>query len=190
MLLTKEIIEPEIKGLIVYRPTVHIDDRGYFFESFSEQDFAKIAGHPVSFVQDNESRSTFGVVRGLHFQRGSHAQAKLVRCTLGEILDVAVDLRRQSPTYGRHFAVKLSDENHRQLYIPRGFAHGFSVLSPAAVVQYKCDNPYCPESEAGVAWDDPALGIDWQVSPEQVQLSLKDQNRPTLAELATRIELF
>jgi dTDP-4-dehydrorhamnose 3,5-epimerase len=190
MLLTKEIFEPEIKGLIVYRPAVHADDRGYFFESFSEQEFSKIVGHNVSFVQDNESRSAHGVVRGLHFQRGEHAQAKLVRCTLGEILDVAVDLRRNSPTFGRHFAVKLSDENHRQLFIPRGFAHGFSVLSHAAVVQYKCDNPYCPESESGVAWNDPAIGIDWQVAAEHVQLSLKDQNRPTLARLATEIDLF
>lgn len=167
-----------IEGLIICRPKVWPDARGYFFESFSERELAQALGREVQFVQDNESRSAYGVIRGLHFQTGEAAQAKLVRCTLGRVLDVAVDLRPDSPTRGRHFAIELSDQNHLQLFIPRGFAHGFSVLSPEAVLQYKCDNYYCPQAESGINLADPALAIDWQIPPAQRIISPKDLSRP------------
>lgn len=169
-----------IDGLIVCRPKVWNDSRGYFFESFSLRELEAAIGREIRFVQDNESRSTRGVIRGLHFQRGEAAQSKLVRCTLGRVLDVALDLRPGSPTYGRHFAIELSGENHLQLFIPRGFAHGFSVLSDEAVLQYKCDNYYCPEAEDGVNLADPSLAIDWQVPVAARIISPKDQNRPNL----------
>ena len=162
------ITETPIPGLLILEPRIFTDPRGYFFESFSQRDF----------VQDNESRSTYGVMRGLHFQRPPYTQAKLVRCTLGRVLDVAVDIRLGSPTYGQHVAVELSDENHRQFFIPRGFAHGFSVLSPVAVFQYKCDNFYAPQSEGGIRLTDPDLGIDWQVPAHQAILSEKDLRHP------------
>ena len=171
----------EIEGVEILTPRVFPDSRGYFFESYSRREFDRLLG-AVTFVQDNQSSSCRGVVRGLHFQRGEHAQAKLVRVVEGRVLDVAVDIRPGSPTFGRHVAVELSAENGRQLFIPRGCAHGFSVLSDRAVFQYKCDNPYCPESEGGIAWDDPELGIDWRVAPDEITLSEKDRNRPTLAE--------
>ena len=178
-----QIVKTEIPGVLIVEPDVYGDERGYFFESFNEREFREKSGFKVHFVQDNESRSCYGVVRGLHFQRPPHAQSKLVRVVQGEVLDVAVDIRPNSPTYGKHVAVRLTAESHRQFFIPKGFAHGFSVLSDVAVFQYKCDNFYAPESEGAIAWDDPELGIDWQVPAEQIILSEKDKNHPRLAEL-------
>ena len=176
------IIETDIKGLYVIEPKVFGDSRGYFFEAFSQREFEKVIG-PVNFVQDNESKSCYGVVRGLHFQKGEKAQAKLVRAVKGKVLDVAVDLRKGSPTYGKHFAVELSEDNHRQMYIPKGFAHGFSVLSEEAIFQYKCDAYYAPESEGAVAWDDPDLAIDWRIPADKVLLSAKDSCHPKLKDI-------
>lgn len=178
-----KIIETEIQGLLIIEPDVYGDSRGYFFESFNKRRFEEQTGVSVDFVQDNESRSAYGVVRGLHFQKPPHAQAKLVRVVSGRVLDVAVDLRDDSPTYGRHVAVELSGENHRQVFIPKGFAHGFSVLSEEAVFQYKCDDCYVPEYEGAVAWDDPDLAIDWQIPAADMILSEKDKKHPRLAEL-------
>ena len=171
-----------IPDVLVLRPTVFRDGRGWFAETFNEAEFASLA-HPVHFVQDNESRSSYGVVRGLHFQKGAASQGKLVRVIRGRVLDVAVDLRVGSPWFGRWVAEELNDENFAQLFIPRGFAHGFSVLSDEAVFQYKCDRPYAPEAEAAVAWDDPALGIDWGIPADKVLLSPKDACHPVLASL-------
>lgn len=159
--------------MVIVEPKVFADDRGHFFESYNESVFAA-AGITCRFLQDNQSKSRYGVIRGLHCQRGTQAQAKLVRVVQGTILDVAVDIRCGSPTFGRHFAVELSDENFRQLFVPRGFLHGFSVLSDTAVLQYKCDNHYDKESEAGVRYDDPALGIDWRIPGDKICLSAKD----------------
>lgn len=178
-----KIIETEIQGLFIIEPDVYGDSRGYFFESFSKKRFEEQTGINVDFVQDNESRSTYGVVRGLHFQKPPHAQAKLVRVVSGRVLDVAVDLREGSPTYGRHVAVELSGENHRQVFIPKGFAHGFSVLSEEAVFQYKCDDYYAPETEGAVAWDDPDIAIDWRIPADDMILSEKDKKHPRLSEL-------
>lgn len=175
------IIFTRIPGVVILEPRVFGDARGYFFESFSGRAFREKVLH-TQFVQDNESASCYGVVRGLHYQRAPHAQSKLVRVVSGCVLDVAVDVRHGSPTFGRHVAVELSEQNHRQLFIPRGFAHGFAVLSERAVFQYKCDNYYAPECEGGIAWDDPALGIDWRVPAEAVILSEKDRHRHTLAQ--------
>ena len=180
------VLQTEIEGVVLIEPEVFGDARGYFFESYSQREFdARV--RPVRFVQDNESLSRHGVVRGLHFQRGRDAQSKLVRVVRGCVLDVAVDIRRGSPTFGRHVAAELSDTNRRQLFIPRGFAHGFAVLSDEALFQYKCDNPYAPQAEGAIAWDDPALGIDWRLTPGEVILSEKDRHHPTLHEAA---ELF
>lgn len=178
MKVTKTFIE----GLLLIEPDVHGDSRGYFMESFNARTFREVTGIDTDFVQDNESRSSYGVVRGLHFQRPPHAQAKLVRVVSGRVLDVAVDLREGSETYGKHFAVELSGENHLQLYIPEGFAHGFSVLSDEAVFQYKCDDYYAPETEGALAWDDPDLAIDWRVPDVDVRLSEKDKNHPRLKD--------
>lgn len=178
-----KIIETEIQGLFIIEPDVYGDSRGYFFESFSKKRFEEQTGINVDFVQDNESRSTYGVVRGLHFQRPPHAQAKLVRVVSGRVLDVAVDLREGSPTYGKHVAVELSGENHRQVFIPKGFAHGFSVLSEEAVFQYKCDDYYAPETEGAVAWDDPDIAIDWRIPADDMILSERDKKHPRLSEL-------
>lgn len=176
-----EVIPTALPGVVILKPRVFGDDRGYFFESYSQRDFdAQV--RPVKFVQDNESRSRYGVVRGLHFQKGEHAQSKLIRVVHGRVLDVAVDVRVGSPTFGQHVAVELSGENHLQLFIPRGFAHGFSVLSDDVVFQYKCDNFYAPQSEGAVAWDDPELGIDWGVPADQVVLSAKDAAHRKLGE--------
>lgn len=176
-----KVLKTPLEGVVIIEPRLFEDSRGYFFESFSQRDFdAQVA--PVRFVQDNESRSCYGVVRGLHFQRPPFAQAKLVRCVRGAVLDVAVDIRRGSPTFGQHVAVELTEENHRQLFIPQGFAHGFSVLSDIAVFQYKCDNPYAPQAEGAIAWDDPALGIDWRIPAPRILLSAKDAAHPRLAE--------
>lgn len=180
------IIKTDIPDVVVIEPKVFGDNRGYFFESFSERDFAA-AIREVKFVQDNESLSCYGVLRGLHFQRPPHAQSKLVRVVKGRVLDVAVDIRRGSPTFGRHVAVELSEENHRQLFIPRGFAHGFAVLSDEAVFQYKCDSYYAPQSEGAIAWNDPDLGIDWMIPEEDVKLSEKDRRHPLLKDAG---ELF
>lgn len=176
-----KVIPTEIEGVVVIEPEVFGDRRGYFFESYSQARF-DAAVRPVRFVQDNESRSQRGVVRGLHFQRGRFAQSKLVRVVEGCVLDVALDIRRGSPTFGRHVAVELTAENRRQLFIPRGFAHGFAVLSPEALFQYKCDAPYAPQSEGGIAWNDPALAIDWRLDPSEVILSTKDTAHPLLKE--------
>ena len=184
-ILVMNIVETEIKGVFIIEPKVFGDNRGYFFESFSQREFESVIG-PVTFVQDNQSKSSYGVVRGLHFQKPPHAQAKLVRVVKGQVLDVAVDLRKDSPTFGKYMAVELSDENHRQVFIPKGFAHGFSVLSEEAVFQYKCDEYYAPESEAAIAWDDQDLNIDWKVPTEDVVLSAKDRNHPTLKEFISK----
>ena len=178
-----EIIETAIPDVVIIRPKLFGDSRGYFFESYSQRDFDRLVC-PVHFVQDNESRSCYGVVRGLHFQKGRDSQSKLLRVVSGRVLDVAVDVRVGSPTFGRHVAVELSGENHLQLFIPRGFAHGFSVLSDEVVFQYKCDNFYAPASEGAVAWDDPDLGIDWGIRPEDVVLSAKDAAHPRLRDIA------
>lgn len=162
---------------MLLEPRVFTDPRGYFFESYSKREFDRLVA-PVEFVQDNESCSSYGVMRGLHFQRPPHAQAKLVRCVRGRVLDVAIDIRKGSPTFGRHVAVELSEENHRQFFIPRGFAHGFAVLSDTAVFQYKCDNYYCPEADGGISILDQSLGIDWMIQPERAILSDKDTRHP------------
>jgi dTDP-4-dehydrorhamnose 3,5-epimerase len=176
------IIETEIQGVYIIEPKVFGDSRGYFFESYSRREFEAKVG-PVEFVQDNESKSCYGVVRGLHFQKPPHAQAKLVRVVKGKVLDVAVDLRKDSPTYGRHVSVELSEDNRRQVFIPKGFAHGFSVLSEEAVFQYKCDDYYAPETECAIAWNDPELNIDWRIPADQVILSEKDKRHPELKDL-------
>ena len=172
--------ETGISGLMVIEPDVFGDSRGYFMESFSLRKFRELTGLDIDFVQDNESKSSYGVVRGLHFQRPPHAQSKLVRVVQGRVLDVAVDLREGSPTYGKHYAIELSGENHLQMFIPKGFAHGFAVLSDEAVFQYKCDEYYAPESEGAVAWDDPDLAIDWMLPKEDIRLSDKDKSNPNL----------
>lgn len=173
-----EVIKTDIEGLIILKPRVFKDARGYFFESFSARVFQEISGLNITFVQDNQACSTYGVLRGLHFQKGEHAQAKLVRVSQGRVLDVAVDIRPDSPTYGRHVAVELSDENFLQFFMPRGFAHGYAVLSDTAVFQYKTDNFYCPESEGAYIWNDPHLGIDWKLPEEDILLSEKDKKNP------------
>lgn len=182
-----KLIKTHIEGVTVIEPKVFSDSRGCFFESFSERDFAEEVG-PVRFVQDNESRSVYGVIRGLHFQKPPHAQAKLVRVVKGKVLDVAVDLRKDSPTFGQHVAMELSDENRRQMFIPRGFAHGFSVLSEEAVFQYKCDSYYAPESEGSLAWNDPDLNIDWNVPAGSEILSDKDRMSPRLKDIIDTFE--
>ena len=179
-----ELITTAIEGLVILKPRVFNDSRGYFFESYSKAEFDRHIG-PVDFVQDNESRSTRGVMRGLHFQRPPFSQAKLVRCTHGRVLDVAVDLRAGSPTYGRHVAVELSADNKLQFFVPRGFAHGFAVLSEEAVINYKCDNYYAPQSDGGISILDPSLGIDWQISTEEAILSEKDTHHPLLTDFST-----
>lgn len=171
------IIETDIEGVVIIEPKVFGDERGYFFESFSQKEFEKKVSKTV-FVQDNESRSRYGVVRGLHFQRPPYEQAKLVRVVKGRVLDVVVDLRKNSPTYGHHIATELSEENKRLLFIPRGFAHGYAVLDKEAVFLYKCDNYYSPDYEGAVLWNDPQLGIDWRLPPEDIILSEKDRKNP------------
>ncbi|MCM1294901.1 MAG: dTDP-4-dehydrorhamnose 3,5-epimerase [Muribaculaceae bacterium] len=166
-------IKTDIDGVVIVEPKIFTDARGYFFESYNEAEFHR-AGITNKFVQDNQSKSSYGVVRGLHCQLGEHAQAKLVRVLHGRVLDVAVDIRRGSPTFGRHVAVELSDENQRQLFIPRGFLHGFSVLSETAVFAYKCDNLYCPSAEFGIRFDDPDIGIDWRIPADKIITSAKD----------------
>lgn len=175
------VIKTDIEGPVIIEPRLFKDERGYFFESYSEREFTKQI-REIKFVQDNESKSVYGVLRGLHFQKPPYAQNKLVRVILGSVLDVVVDIRRGSPTFGKHVAVELSGENHRQIFIPRGFAHGFVVLSPEVVFQYKCDNFYSPQSEGALAWDDPELGIDWKIPAEKIILSEKDKHHPRLKD--------
>ena len=179
-----EVIKTEIKGVVMLKPRIFTDSRGYFFESYSQREFNRLV-EPVNFVQDNESASTFGVIRGLHFQRPPFTQAKLVRCVRGAVLDVAVDLRKGSPTYGKYVAAELTEENKLQFFVPHGFAHGFSVLSDVAVFQYKCDNFYAPESEGGISPLDPALGIDWRIDPSKAILSDKDLRHPAFNNFET-----
>lgn len=180
------VLSTLIDGVVLIKPEVFKDARGYFFESYSQREFDEKV-RPVHFVQDNESSSCRGVLRGLHFQKGADAQSKLVRVVQGRVLDVAVDIRRGSPSFGKYVSVELSADNHLQLFIPRGFAHGFSVLSQAAVFQYKCDNFYAPQSEGAIAWDDPAIGIDWRLTPAEILLSEKDRSHPRLQDA---FELF
>lgn len=176
-----EIIKTAIDGVIIIKPRLFMDERGYFFESFSQRDFdAQV--RPIHFVQDNESKSSYGVLRGLHFQKPPFAQSKLVRVIKGAVLDVAVDIRKGSPTFGQHVAVELTEENHLQFFIPRGFAHGFSVLTDEVVFQYKCDNFYAPQHEGALAWDDPDININWRIPKDKVILSEKDKHHTTLKE--------
>lgn len=176
-----EVIKTDIDGVVIIEPRIFRDERGYFFESFSQRDFQEKVCNTV-FVQDNESKSSYGVLRGLHFQKPPYAQSKLVRVIKGAVLDVAVDIRKGSPTFGQHVAVELTGENHRQFFIPRGFAHGFSVLTDEVIFQYKCDNFYAPQSEGALAWDDPDLGIDWRIPTDKVLLSEKDCHHSRLRD--------
>ena len=173
-----KVTKTKLKDCFVIEPSIVEDSRGYFFESFNQAKFEKLTGISTTFVQDNQSKSTYGVLRGLHFQCGEFAQAKLVRVLSGEVLDVAVDIRENSPTYGEHFALVLSAENNKQLFIPRGFAHGFVVLSDTAEFFYKCDNFYNKASEGGIIYNDPTLGIDWLVPEVDVVVSEKDERLP------------
>ncbi|MFT0322137.1 dTDP-4-dehydrorhamnose 3,5-epimerase [Bacteroides thetaiotaomicron] len=176
-----EIIKTNIEGVVIIEPRIFKDDRGYFFESFSQREFEEKVCK-TTFVQDNESKSSYGVLRGLHFQKPPFAQSKLVRVIKGAVLDVAVDIRKDSPTFGQYVSVELTGENHRQFFIPRGFAHGFSVLSEEVIFQYKCDNFYSPQSEGAIAWNDPDLNIDWRIPAEKVVLSEKDSKHPRLKD--------
>lgn len=177
------VIKTAIEGVYIIEPTVFGDERGYFFESYNEERFRSETGIDVHFVQDNESRSKRGVLRGLHFQKKPYAQAKLVRVVQGKVLDVVVDIRKESPTFGKHIAVELSGDNHRQLFIPKGFAHGYVVMEDDTVFQYKCDEFYHPEAEGGIAWNDPDIGIDWGVAESDITLSEKDKRHPLLKEI-------
>jgi dTDP-4-dehydrorhamnose 3,5-epimerase len=168
------VIQTHIDGVVIIEPKVFGDNRGYFFESYNDREFKEKTGYDIVFVQDNESKSRYGVVRGLHFQMPPFAQSKLVRVVKGAALDVAVDIRKGSPTYGQHVSVEITEENHRQVFISKGFAHGFSVLSEEVIFQYRCDAFYNPQSEGALAWDDPDLNIDWKVPSDQVLLSEKD----------------
>lgn len=175
------VIKTKIDGLLILEPRIFEDSRGYFFESFSQKDFNQQVG-PIVFVQDNESKSSYGVMRGLHFQRPPFTQSKLVRCVKGSVLDVAVDIRKGSPTYGQHVAVELTEDNHRQFFISKGFAHGFAVLSETAVFQYKCDEFYHPEADGGISILDDSLGIDWHIPTDKAILSDKDTKHPLLKD--------
>ena len=177
------VIKTDIEGVFVIEPQVFGDARGYFFESFNAKRFLAQTGVEVTFVQDNESRSKRGVLRGLHFQREPYAQAKLVRVVQGRVLDVAIDIRKESPTFGKYVAVELSGDNQRQMFIPKGFAHGYVVLEDDTMFQYKCDEYYHPESEDGIAWNDPQIAVEWGFPENEVILSEKDRNRPNLSEL-------
>lgn len=183
-----EAIKTDIDGVFIIEPRVFNDARGYFFESYSERDFnAQV--REIHFVQDNESKSSYGVMRGLHFQRPPFTQSKLVRCVKGAVLDVAVDIRKGSPTYGQHVAVELTEDNHRQFFVPRGFAHGFAVLSEEAVFQYKCDNFYHPEADGGISILDTSLGIDWRIPTDKAILSEKDTKHPLLADFDSPFDI-
>ena len=174
-------IKSNIDEVVIIEPQIHSDSRGYFFESFNQKEFEEKVCK-TTFVQDNESKSSFGVLRGLHFQKPPFAQSKLVRVVKGAVLDVAVDIRTGSPTFGQHVSIELTEDNHRQFFIPRGFAHGFSVLSEEVIFQYKCDNLYAPQYEGAIAWDDPDLGIDWHIPKDKMLLSEQDKIHPRLKE--------
>lgn len=178
-----EVIKTALDGVFIIEPRIFGDARGYFFESFNAKEFAEKTGVQTTFVQDNESMSHYGVLRGLHFQCPPYAQSKLVRVVKGKVLDVAVDIRQGSSTYGKYVAVELSEDNHRQMYLSHGFAHGFAVLSEQVIFQYKCDNFYAPQSEGAIAWNDPDLAIDWQLPLDKVQLSEKDTHHPFLRDI-------
>lgn len=180
-----KLIETALEGVVIIIPDIYSDERGYFYESFNTKSFAKLLGRDITFVQDNESLSHKGVIRGLHYQLPPHAQSKLVRVVRGSILDVVVDIRRGSPTFGNHIAVELSAENHHQLFIPRGFAHGFKVTEGDAILQYKCDNHYAPECEGTIRWDDPTLAIDWHTEPNKAVVSARDRAAKLLEECDT-----
>lgn len=184
-----EVIKTSIEGLVIIEPKVFKDIRGYFFESFSQCEFEDKV-RKVNFVQDNESMSSYGVIRGLHFQRPPFTQSKLVRCAKGRVLDVAVDIRKGSPTYGQHVAVELTEDNHRQFFVPRGFAHGFSVLSDTAIFQYKCDNFYAPQADGGISILDKSLGIDWQIPTNKALLSEKDMKHALLNDFDSPFTIF
>lgn len=178
-----DVIQTDIEGVVIIEPRIFKDERGYFFESFNQKEFEEKVCK-TTFVQDNESKSCYGVIRGLHYQLPPYAQSKLVRVVKGAVLDVAVDIRKGSPTFGRHVAVELTENNHRQFFIPRGFAHGFSVLSEEVVFQYKCDNFYAPEYEGSILWNDPSLEIDWKITPEKAIVSEKDIKSLKLDEVS------
>lgn len=184
-----EVIKTDIDGVLILEPRVFGDARGYFFESFSQREFdekvAPILGHTVHFVQDNESMSRYGVLRGLHFQLPPYAQSKLVRVVKGRVLDVAVDIRKGSPTYGRYVSCEMSEDNKLQFFVPKGFAHGFCVLSDEAVFQYKCDDFYHPEAEGAIAWNDPGIAIQWPIAANEVILSEKDMHHPSLKDFVS-----
>lgn len=182
-----EYVKTEFSDLIICKPKLLGDERGYFYETFNEAHFKKNTGLGVHFVQDNQSMSRFGVLRGLHMQGGDFAQAKLVRCIKGKVLDVVIDMRREEPTFGKRFSIELSEENHTQLFIPKGFAHGFSVLSKTAVFIYKCDNFYHRDFEIGVAYNDPHFQIDWQLAEKDQILSEKDKTNPTFIEAVAQL---
>jgi dTDP-4-dehydrorhamnose 3,5-epimerase len=182
------VLTTDIEGVVIIEPRVFTDTRGYFFESYSKREFDEKV-RPIDFVQDNESMSVKGVMRGLHFQLPPFTQSKLVRCVKGAVLDVAVDIRKGSPTYGRHVAVELTEDNYRQFFVPRGFAHGFAVLSDIAVFQYKCDNYYHPEADGGISIADETLGIDWRIDPQEAILSEKDLRHPSLKDFETPFDI-
>lgn len=175
-----EVIKTDIEGVVIIEPRIFWDERGYFYESFSQREFEEKVCR-TTFVQDNQSKSSYGVLRGLHFQKPPYCQSKLVRCIKGAVLDVAVDIRKGSPTFGKYVAVELTEDNHRQFFVPRGFAHGFAVLSQEAIFQYKCDNFYNKESEGAIAWNDPTLAIDWRVPADKILLSDKDKLNKNIA---------
>ena len=188
-----DVKKTNINGVLIIEPKVFGDNRGYFFESFSQREFdekvAPILGHTIYFVQDNESMSSYGVMRGLHFQKPPFTQSKLVRCVKGAVLDVAVDIRKGSPTYGQHVAVELTEDNHRQFFVPRGFAHGFAVLSETAVFQYKCDEFYHPEADGGISIVDQSLGINWHIPTEKALLSDKDTKHALLKDFDSPFDI-
>lgn len=183
-----EVIKTDIEGVVIIKPRIFTDARGYFYESYSKREFDEKV-RPVDFVQDNQSCSTRGVMRGLHFQRPPFTQSKLVRCVKGAVVDVAVDIRKGSPTYGKYVAVELTEENHFQFFVPRGFAHGFAVLSDVAVFQYKCDNYYAPEADGGISIEDVSLGIDWKMALEDAILSDKDKRHPMLKDFDSPFDI-
>ena len=184
-----EVKKTDIEGVLIIEPKVFGDARGYFLESFNAKEFAEKTGLNIDFVQDNESMSSYGVMRGLHFQRPPYTQSKLVRCVKGAVLDVAVDIRKGSPTYGQHVAVELTEENHRQFFVPRGFAHGFAVLSETAMFQYKCDEFYHPEADGGISILDDSLGIDWKIPTEKANLSEKDTKHALLKDFDSPFDI-
>jgi dTDP-4-dehydrorhamnose 3,5-epimerase len=184
-----EVIKTDIEGVLIIEPKVFGDSRGYFLESFNAKEFAEKTGLNINFVQDNESMSSYGVMRGLHFQNPPYTQSKLVRCVKGAVLDVAVDIRKGSPTYGKHVAVELTEDNHRQFFVPRGFAHGFAVLSETAIFQYKCDNFYAPQADGGISILDDSLGIDWKIPTDKALLSDKDTKHSLLKDFDSPFDI-